>query len=73
MSAARQTRGRLNMQPPGLNIYAEHSCTENARFCRSPSVPNADGQGLTRYRRRRARRLLACWGVILAAVRCCAV
>lgn len=22
------------MQPPGLNIYAEQSCTENARFCR---------------------------------------
>jgi hypothetical protein len=34
MSASRQTRGRLNMQPSGLNIYAARSCTENARFCR---------------------------------------
>ena len=31
MSASRQTRGRLNMQPPGLNIYAPLSCAENAR------------------------------------------
>ena len=29
-----QNRCRLNMQPPGLNIYASQSCTENARFCR---------------------------------------
>jgi hypothetical protein len=29
MSASRQTRGRLNMQPPGLNIYAPQPCTEN--------------------------------------------
>jgi hypothetical protein len=34
MIAARQTRGQLNMQLPGLNIYAEQSCTENARICR---------------------------------------
>jgi hypothetical protein len=34
MSASRQTRGRLNMQPSGLNIYTARSCTENARFCR---------------------------------------
>ena len=33
-SAAQQTRGRLNMQPPGLNIYASQSRTENARSCR---------------------------------------
>ena len=38
MSAARQTRGRLNMQPPGLNIYAEQPCTENARFWRMWTV-----------------------------------
>jgi hypothetical protein len=34
MSASRYTRGRLNMQPSGLNIYAARSCAENARFCR---------------------------------------
>ena len=34
MIAARQTRGQLDMQLPGLNIYTEQSCTENARICR---------------------------------------
>jgi hypothetical protein len=33
MSAVRQTRGRLNMQPPSL-IYTSQSGAENARFCR---------------------------------------
>jgi len=36
MIAARQTRGQLDMQLPGLNIYTEQSCTENARICRRP-------------------------------------
>jgi len=39
MSAAQQSPCRLNMQPPGLNIYAAQSCMENARTCR--------GQGQT--------------------------
>jgi len=30
--------GRLNMQPPGLNIYAPQSCPENARSCREVCV-----------------------------------
>ena len=34
MSAAQRTRGRPNMQPPGLNIYTPQSSTENARSCR---------------------------------------
>ena len=34
MSAAQQTRGRLNMQPPGLNIYASQSRTPRSRSCR---------------------------------------
>jgi hypothetical protein len=45
MSAARQTGGQLNMQPPGLNIYAEQPCTENARFCMT-----GRGAGLPRLR-----------------------
>jgi len=41
MSAAQPTRCRLNMQPPGLNIYASQSRTENSRSCRGQgrSVP----------------------------------
>jgi hypothetical protein len=38
MSAALQTRCRLNMQPPGLNIYASRPRTENARTCRMVRV-----------------------------------
>lgn len=37
MSAAQHTqqyRCRLDMQPPGLNIYASQSRTKNARTCR---------------------------------------
>jgi hypothetical protein len=34
MPAAQRTRGRLNMQPLGLNIYTPYSSTENARICR---------------------------------------
>ena len=34
MSAPPQARGRLSMQPRGLNIYAPQSCTNNARTCR---------------------------------------
>src|SRR5260370_4380335 len=33
-SAAGQPHGQLNMQPPGLNIYASQSRTGNARTCR---------------------------------------
>ena len=35
MSAARRAPGQLDMQPPGLHIYAPQSCTKNARSCRS--------------------------------------
>ena len=38
MSAAQQNRCRLDIQPPGLNIYASQSRTENARTCRRPPV-----------------------------------
>ncbi len=34
MSAAQQNRCRLDMQPPGLNIYASQSRTESALTCR---------------------------------------
>ena len=35
-------QGRLNMQPPGLNIYAPQSRTENARSCRDEGRPDHD-------------------------------
>ena len=38
MPAARQTRGRVNIQPPSLNIYAVQYRTANARFCRIAGV-----------------------------------
>jgi hypothetical protein len=40
MSASRQTRGRSACsRPPGLNIYAPQSCTENARSCCRQGLP----------------------------------
>lgn len=48
MSAARQTRGRVNIQPPGLNICAAQSRTENARFCRIAGVAGPHTYALAR-------------------------
>ena len=39
MSAARQSRGRLNIQAPGLHIYTPQSWTKNARSCRRQGLP----------------------------------
>ena len=39
MSVVQPTRGRLNVQPPGLDLYASQSCEENARICRRPRDP----------------------------------
>ncbi len=39
MSATQRTRGRLNMQPPGLNIYTPQSSPENACICRQQGLP----------------------------------
>jgi hypothetical protein len=33
MSVPPRARGRLDMQPCSLNIYAPQSCTDNARTC----------------------------------------
>jgi hypothetical protein len=62
VSAARQTRVRLNMPPPGLNIYAAQSCTENTRFCVQGADHEHDDQGQLPFcgyspvpRRRRAQ------------------
>ena len=38
ISAAQQNRCRLDIQPPGLNIYASQSRMENARTCRMALV-----------------------------------
>jgi hypothetical protein len=51
MSAAQQSRCRLDMQPPGLNIYASQSRTANARTCRIPRVCLVSRAGGRSWRR----------------------
>ena len=46
MSAALQTRCRLNTQPPGPKIYASRPRAENARTCRMASVSGWVSYGL---------------------------
>jgi len=60
MSAAQPTRGRLNMQPPGLNSYASPSCTENARTCREGYVRTTVGRFTRSGRRGDVPAQLAC-------------